>query len=154
MDTSIGFLRSGNHINGRHKRINDTNSPYKSIWKQLHLQASRAAVENDKKEKIIIMDTALHFAAQSLDCEVCLKHLKSFNEVNKKWMYSSPEFFIFKLHAAANQNARGGGQMSSLPPEYSLIVHKYRGLLASSRFSLLSGTSKKASIDCLLGTPQ
>lgn len=151
MDTSIGFLRSGNHIHGRHKRIVNTSSPYKFIWKHLHMEASRAALKPDEAQKRLTMDDALHFARQSLDCDVCLKHLRDFVQNNQKWIYTCPEFFIYKLHTSANQNARSSGQMSSLPPKFSVTVRKYRGLLTSRRFSLLSSSPEKLAVDRLLG---
>lgn len=123
MDPTIGFLNRGVHQKKiqrqEHKHRNE--SVYGRTWDRLHMSAVVG------KDALI---EALDDVKSTISCQQCVDHVDNFRSdpQNKKWIETDPEFFVYKLHTAANARARQGGKKASFPPNYSQVVKKYRNM--------------------------
>lgn len=120
MDPTIGFLNIGTHKKKIQKREQRTDpSPYTVLWERLH---TAAATGTDALEQ------ALEDVYSTMSCSYCRAHMREFAEdpVNENWRKENPEFYVFKLHTAANRNARVARKKASLPPPYDRTIARYR----------------------------
>jgi hypothetical protein len=124
----MGFLSVGTHVHTRlHRRVTPPVSPYQMLWRDLHLAAARSATE--RRPECLI--DAIQDVETRLECNICREHLRYFRGANERWLQQDPEFYVFKLHAAANQNARSAGHMASLPPPFGSTVRYWRRELST-----------------------
>lgn len=124
MDPTIGFLNRGVHQKKiqrqEHKHRNE--SIYSRTWDALHMSA---VMGTDA------LNESLDDVQSKISCPQCVNHMYVFRSdpQNAKWILTDPEFFVYKLHTAANARARLGGKKSSFPPIYSTVVKKYRKMV-------------------------
>jgi hypothetical protein len=100
-------------------------SSYAGSWVRLHRAAAAQALSAAESDELW---EEIQKIRDSLACVHCQSHLTTFlqRKKNQQWLKTDPEFFVYKLHAAANANARKHGRRSSLPPPYGATVARYR----------------------------
>lgn len=100
-------------------------SPYEQLWTRLHIAAAQGADQ---------LFLELESVAGTISCNYCRAHLQAFDSEprNQHWKRTNPEFYVYKLHTAANHNARLAKKRSSLPPPYGRTIALYRRLAQAS----------------------
>lgn len=128
MEFNGGVPRGERRVRG-HAPARSSSSGF---WARLHRAAARQALGLDDSH---CLAAEIDAVIESMSCLYCKRHTLSFLEKkrNKFWLLHDPEFLVYKLHTAANANARRAGHRSSFPPPYEAAIKKFRSEVSRER---------------------